>query len=825
MRKAKKKELMNCIDTLQKANGKVLNIDGANRVDFLTQCQEMAIMVGTEIDKIEGEGVITVSYLEQYCEEIYLMSVAVDRGDLIQAQKRAHTLLGQIKGSIIADIPDSPAEVVFLPYKASMWDALDSVYRAAVADGNCNVTVMPIPYFNINPQGEVLAVEYEGALFPKDIKITDFRDYDLEAMHPDVIFIHNPYDEWNHVTQVPKEFFSSTLVNYTEHLVYIPYFVTKGDTIKDDYCYMPAVRNAWRTFVQSDAVRDCYVKNGADPKKIVAMGSPKFDMVLQMQENPPAMPEEWKAALGGRKIFLLNTHLNPIINEAEKTIDKLQQIFQLFKERDDVALLWRPHPLSIQTAKSMNPRILEQYMQLIEAFKSLPNGVYDDTPDVHRAIALSDAYIGHGSSLVTMYGITGKPMYMLSVSGDANVRIPEKEKYLQFACGVVHEGYLWAPAEKYNALFKMNLQSGKLTFVTHFENEGMLTPKMFHEVIVYRDKLFFIPKWAKNIIVYLLATGEQKVIEADAGESTYATKYDKAVTYEDKIYMFSAGAPCTMCIDMNTLETESFSECCEKIEKEGIEWKSVFSSGIKADGRTWLGIYGKNVLIEFAFETRQAKIIHVGLETEGMLNMYEQKNQLYILSNKGRIYRYDIIIGDVELVWEYFEETERTPYFNLFVKDEFMWLLPHGADNILKVNMRTKEAKKCLLPESYAVWEETGFLSKSFDYVTDNKVLMMCPNNSNALIKLDLETDEIETVITELGTEVPNIAVDNTMKQIGMNTQYVYGEEWCPTEDFVNCVVAERESMQDERKQAFGKKQSYIDGTSGKHIWEYITNS
>jgi len=347
---------MNCIDTLQKANGKMLKIDSTARVDFLTQCQEMAIMVGTEIDKIEGEGIVTVSYLEQYCEEIYLMSVAADRGDLIQAQKRAHALLGQIKDSILTDISDSPAEVVFLPYKASMWDALDSVYRAAMSDGNCNVTVMPIPYFNINPQGEVLAVEYEGALFPKDIKITDFRDYNLEAMHPDVIFIHNPYDEWNRVTQVPKEYFSSTLVNCTEHLVYIPYFVTKGDTIKDDYCYMPAVRNAWRTFVQSEAVRECYIKSGVEPKRIVALGSPKFDMVLQMQENPPAIPKEWEVSLKGKKVFLLNTHLNSIINEAEKTIKKLHQLFELFGKREDEALLWRPHPLSIQTAKSMNAR-------------------------------------------------------------------------------------------------------------------------------------------------------------------------------------------------------------------------------------------------------------------------------------------------------------------------------------------------------------------------------------------------------------------------------------------------------------------------------------
>lgn len=472
MRKYKKQELLNCIKTLKEAHKKVKYVDGSVRNEILFQCQEMAIQVGMEIDRIEGEGACAVSYLEEYCEEVYQLVVSTDTKGAFQ--KNAERLLNQIEDSIRTDIPTSPAEIVFLPYKASMWDALDSVYRAAIERKDCHVIVMPIPYFNIDSKGKVLAVEYEGNQFPGDIPITDFSRINLAQLHPDVIFIHNPYDEWNRVTQVPQEYFSSMLVNYTEHLVYIPYFVTKGDKIKDDYCYLPAVRNAWRTFVQSDAVRDCYINNGADPSKIVAMGSPKFDMVLQMQKNPPAIPEEWKCALKGKKVFLLNTHLNAIINAAEQTMDKLRKIFALFREREDVALWWRPHPLSIQTVKSMNPQILESYMQLVDEFKTLQNGIYDTSPDVHRAIAISDAYIGHGSSLVAMYGITGKPIYILYMSKCVNVRENEIDQTIDSGC----ERYLSKCQER-------ELEANKYVY-----NESMFPVEAFTNIVVMKKDIF-----------------------------------------------------------------------------------------------------------------------------------------------------------------------------------------------------------------------------------------------------------------------------------------------------------------------------------------------
>ena len=91
-------------------------------------------------------------------------------------------------------------------------------------------------------------------------------------------------------------------------------------------------------------------------------------------------------------------------------------MLNVFKERDDVVLLWRPHPLSVTTYQRMRPNLLQAYLQIIEKYKEEGWGIYDDTPDMNRAIAISDAYYGDGGSLVALYQCTGKPIMIQNIN-------------------------------------------------------------------------------------------------------------------------------------------------------------------------------------------------------------------------------------------------------------------------------------------------------------------------------------------------------------------------------------------------------------------------
>ena len=781
MRKYKKKELTNCVDTLQKANGKVLKISSEARVDFLTQCQEMAIMVGTEIDKIEGEGIVTVSYLEQYCEELYLMSVATDRAELIQAQKRINALLLQIKDSIRTDIADSPAEIVFLPYKASMWDALDSVYRAAVQEGNCHVVVMPVPYYNMNRKDDIVELHYEGNEFPADIPITDYREYSLEMMHPDIIFIHNPYDDCNHVTQLPKNYFSNELVKHTEKLVYIPYFVARGRKIDEIHCAMPAIHNAWRTFVQSEAIRASYIEGGADPKKIVALGSPKFDMVYRLQKNPPVMPKEWENALTGRKVFLLNTHLNPIINEAEKAIEKLQQIFLLFKEREDVALLWRPHPLSIETAKAMKPNILDSYMQLIERFKTLDNGVYDESADVHRAIALSDAYIGDESSLVTLYGMTGKPIYKLVTKSEDDSKAREV-KQMQFSHVVEAQGYLWGIADDRNGLFKIDPITGKCELAALFEEEDTNGMLMYRSLVAFDGKLFFVPRRAKRIAEYCIDTEEIIYYDIPEDIKTNYYKFGVSVTEQNKLIMFAGRLRDIVCLDMadGTLEIRKWKK--EQIPKELLfEDANRFYGCEKIREMVYLPCMYSNSCIVLNIESFESKVFQIQEAQRGLIDVCCVRQKFYFLCGNGDIYVYYSRSGQSELFWKNgygWGAENRVAYTDMLVQGDDLWLIgdKHTQMKNVRINIVTKEYIQATeYPSEYMYMAEYPTGKKWIHY------RMMTANNG-----------------------------------------YLYHEGLGDLNDYLDVIVNEEDGYRNLRQKYFCDLQSNADGSCGEKIWKYV---
>lgn len=826
MRNIQKKELIQCIETLKKANKKLLSVNANTRAVILQQCQELAIEIGNKIEQIEGEGTDSVSYLEDYCEEVYQASIAGDESMFRVSQKKLIGLLSQIEDSIRNDIPDSPFEIVFIPYKAAMWDALDSIYRAAVQEKNCHVIVMPIPYYNMNRQSGQPEIHYEGNLFPADITITDFRKYSLETMRPDAIFIHNPYDEYNRVTQVPEEYFSSHLVKCTEHLVYIPYFVTRGDTVKEAYCRMPAVINAWRTFVQSENVRKGYIEYGADSKKVVALGSPKFDMVIKLQENPPGIPAEWKAALSGRKIFLLNTHLNPIINEAEKVLDKLHRIFALFRQRDDVALLWRPHPLSIETAKAMNPAILDEYMKLIDEFRSLSNGVYDDTSDVHRAIAISDAYVGDWSSLVTMYGITGKPMYILSVKSDINISIQEKDKYLQFACGAVQNNIMWVPSENHNGLYRIDMLTNKAEYVTYFEEDGMFNKELYHGIVLYKDKLFLIPWRAKYIAVYHIKNGEKEYLIPEYESTEGLPKFSEAVQYKQYLFLFPARVSAIVRLDMETGEMEYFNECCRELEQITDRY-AMFLSGTCEGDKAWVASRKSNCLIEFDMKQKESKKYFLGCSENELVDIISTGEQFYVLNKAGEVISWKSNTNENYVVWKYAGENKETPFFRMVWIKNYLWLLPGRENKIIKISVDSYQAEEFYLPAEYTVWNDKK--KKVIDYILKDGRIVICPVNSNMILTIDCSANTVSgqqmlldgrdscNGLTEYRTHHPEYDEKSIYS-------FLYKEDICPLEYFVNRIIAGKGMHEFERRRNFRNMQTNVDGSCGEKIWKYVWN-
>ena len=73
-------------------------------------------------------------------------------------------------------------------------------------------------------------------------------------MHPDIIVIHNPYDDSNFVTSVDARYYSRNLKFYTDCLVYIPYYATSGG-MAEMQSLCPAYVNVDYIVIQSELYR------------------------------------------------------------------------------------------------------------------------------------------------------------------------------------------------------------------------------------------------------------------------------------------------------------------------------------------------------------------------------------------------------------------------------------------------------------------------------------------------------------------------------------------------------------------------------------------
>ncbi len=445
MTKAQKKQAVDSLKLLGQAHDGIKKMIEAGNdkaaLDLLSQCQECAIRLGEIIEAVEGENFVTIPLIEEYCElayQIYEKILNNGRVNANQVNKALRRSLVRVENSVKNEITER-MEVVFLPYKASMWDSLESVWKAADEDPNCDAYVVPIPYYDKNPDGSFREEHYEGGEYPAYVPVTSYREYDFAMRKPDMIFIHNPYDDCNYVTSVAPEFYSENLKQYTEKLVYIPYFVL-GEVDPDHkeavekiahFCTAPGVIHADVVIVQSENMRKAYIDvlTGAAgentrpywEKKILGLGSPKMDKVLESSREAWEVPWEWRQILekpdGSRKkVILYNTSVTALLNQGENMIKKMHSVFDTFKENvEDVALLWRPHPLMKATIESMRPQLWMDYEKLEEQYREEGWGIYDDTVELNRAIALCDAYYGDGSSLVQLCQKAGKPVMIQNV--------------------------------------------------------------------------------------------------------------------------------------------------------------------------------------------------------------------------------------------------------------------------------------------------------------------------------------------------------------------------------------------------------------------------
>lgn len=123
---------------------------------------------------------------------------------------------------VIREAEEKLIKAVFLILKASDWDMIEPLWREAEADSKLSSVVMPVPYYDKNPDGTLGEYHYDRDKLPDETRSVYFADTNLSSLSPEVIFIFTQMDRDNPSVAVPAEYYADRLSGCTRMLIYVP---------------------------------------------------------------------------------------------------------------------------------------------------------------------------------------------------------------------------------------------------------------------------------------------------------------------------------------------------------------------------------------------------------------------------------------------------------------------------------------------------------------------------------------------------------------------------------------------------------------------------
>ncbi len=709
MRKYIKKQICEVLETMIKSLDAIellFKNEDSSLYEVLEGQQSAAIAIGTELENCEDETQEIVNLLEKYCEGLWELSQKPTKNLGLKKVQDLRTILRNVFNAVLG--LKSKTEIVFLPYKASMWDCMETVWQAAMKDIECAVYVIPVPYYDRNEDGQFGECHYEAELFPKEVEITSYKEYSLEENHPDIIYIHNPYDEYNLVTSIMPDFYSSVIRDYTEKLVYIPYFST-GGAMPESHNELPVYYYADYVIAESDVMKEklCEANQDVQAEKILPLGSPKIERILKLQKLrdeivETKISETWKKKIDNKKVVLYNTSLSGLLEESQQFMKKVRFVLSQFEGRNNVVLMWRPHPLMEATLLAMRPKLYAEYLELKEQFINSSYGIFDDTSDPTISAVVADAYMGERtSSMVQYFGVQGKPVFFTDweyneENNQDRIEAVNLQRRVFFTDFYFEDGDMWFVPRSgyaYNYLCKMNVSTGAVKRVCELPGElyNQTKGNAYFGILKMGNKVVLSPVWSSDIYILNVVSGQ--AIKVPLLEKEVQANFAKIYEYEGKAYLQPRNYPAVIELDVNTGECIYYATPNRKAATDIS--KILFGIGAAVyKGKMYIPCVDRNgfLIFDLKNKTFEEKTIE-GIES-GIYNVTLSGNELWCVGCvSAMVVRWNLDT-DKMYVWNEFPiaHLENKQYFREIADDgDRILVFPESYYQVLAIDKTSGE--------------------------------------------------------------------------------------------------------------------------------------
>jgi len=323
--------------------------------------------------------------------------------------------------------------VVFMPFKAKYWNMMAGLWKEYERSGEYTLIAIPAPYYYKNIDGTVEKFN-DDKQYPEYVKIVSPENFDFDSEYVEKIIIQNPYDSYNATTTVHPQFYAKKLAMCTKELIYIPYFETeeinpsdmRAYVSMDSYVTMPGVVYSDKVIVQSEGIKELYVKKlseyfGEETRdiwntKIIGNGK-QYTEMENSDSKYDDIPEKWKGYIkksdgSYKKVILYFICTNDVLENGHRVFDKIKRSMDTFLEYEDSVVPLMMFESNIDEILQMeNPELLEDYNEIKMNFTQY---IVNEN-ELDKAMNLCDAFYGDAGSEAQLCRNSGKPVMIQNV--------------------------------------------------------------------------------------------------------------------------------------------------------------------------------------------------------------------------------------------------------------------------------------------------------------------------------------------------------------------------------------------------------------------------
>lgn len=385
------------------------------------ECQQLAITLGTLIEKRYGEGSKTVGILEKYCEKCYECSTDALCPDspaelLMLAKEEFKTELSNKK--LILYISFSYRYADFLLQNAKE--------KIASADNNTIIKIMPISRreYDLATGNYNLKTDFDE--YPDNLPYVSDDDMDLRLIHPDEIIYNYPYDGINLVASADEKYYSKALCECTDKLTFITPFPIKSVSLQDErsaknihtLINTPLTAVCDEIILNSEDLREMYKKvlRENESKEIADAIISKLSVYDYLSQNgTDNSTTAGKNSHGKSKVLLYYIGINSFLSAGEDMLKKLDSFVQTILINKGITVIYTEQIHLRELLKSQDEGLYNKYIKFCSELTENHGDFFsihspESLEEAQILSARSDAFYGEACCLVAIFSGAKKPV-------------------------------------------------------------------------------------------------------------------------------------------------------------------------------------------------------------------------------------------------------------------------------------------------------------------------------------------------------------------------------------------------------------------------------